>query len=79
MLGSPHTSEAFHLASSETAPVLLTVLWRAGPSPHPTTLSIASATLSTMVESSDKELRQGFLILARAQSDDPSTFSMAAS
>ena len=79
MPGSPHTSEAFHLASSKTTPVLHIMLWRTRPSPHPATPSITSATLSTLVESFDKKLEQGFKILARAQYDDPSAFSVAAS
>ena len=79
MLGNLHTFEESHLASSEIAPVPHTVLWRVGPSPHPTTPSIASSTLSTLVESSDKDLGQEVSILARALSDDPSTFSVAAS
>ena len=68
------TSEVRRLASSETAPMPLTVLWRARLNLHPTTPSIASPTQSVLEESSDKELRQVVLTPARAQFDDPSTF-----
>ena len=79
MLGNLHTFEESHLTSSETTPVPHMVLWRAEPSLHLATLSIASATLSILVESFDKELGQEVSILARARSNDLSTFSVAAS
>ena len=79
MLGNLHTSKAICLASSETAPVPYMVLWRARPSPHLATSLIASSTLSTLVESFDKELGQEVSILAQARSDDLSAFLVAAS
>ena len=79
MLGNLHAFEEIHLASFETEPVPLTVLWRARLSLHPTTPSISSATLSIIVESSDKELGQEVLILEQDRSGNLSTFSVAAS
>ena len=70
MLGNLHTFEESHLASSKTTLMPHTVLWRAGPSPHSPTPSIASSTRSILEESSNKELGQEVSILARARSDD---------
>ena len=78
MPDNQHTFKESRLASSETASVPHMVLWRAGPSPHPVTPPIAFVTLSILVELSNKELGQEVSILARAQSDNPSAFSVAA-